>query len=49
MGNVISLKLRSNELKNIAEGDQLNKHKKIQYCSMLNAILPEDIRILACE
>ena len=44
MGNVIALKLRSNEL---IDPQQPNTHKEIDFCSMLNAILPEDIRILA--
>ena len=39
MGNVIALNLRTREA----------TQKPIQYCSMLNALLPEDIRIIGCE
>lgn len=49
MGNVIALKLRSNVPRDPDNPQKYTTHKKIEYCSMLNAILPEDIRILACE
>lgn len=49
MGNVVSLKIRSNTPKNPDHLAKDNLHKRIEYCSMLNAILPEDIRILACQ
>lgn len=49
MGNVFSLKLRSNIPKNPEATESTKLTKKIEYCSMLNAILPEDIRILACQ
>lgn len=39
MGNVISLRLRT----------KIAPQKPIDYCKMLNAILPEDIRIIGCE
>ena len=39
MGNVIALNLRAKE----------EHHKPLDYCRMLNAILPEDIRIVGCE
>ena len=39
MGNVIALNLRAKE----------DIKKPIQYCTMMNALLPEDIRIIGCE
>ena len=47
MGNVIALRMRSNQRKN--EGGQQKATKKISHCSMLNAILPDDIRIIGLE
>jgi tRNA pseudouridine38/39 synthase len=43
MGNVISLRLRTDI--------EVNSSSicKLDYCSMLNALLPEDIRIIGCE
>ncbi len=39
MGNVIALNLRS---------ESSPDKPKIQYCKMMNALLPEDIRIIGC-
>jgi tRNA pseudouridine38/39 synthase len=49
MGNVIALRLRSNTPSSPEPSPSQHPHKKIEYCAMLNAILPEDIRVLACQ
>lgn len=40
MGNVITLNLRS---------ESSETKGPIQYCKMMNALLPEDIRIIGCQ
>ncbi len=39
MGNVIALNLRT---------EPSSEKSPIQYCKMMNALLPDDIRIIGC-